>query len=348
MLHRALSFLTITHLAFAINDLDEFQCHSHDYKHLMAETEITEQEADEMRCCLTLPCKYDIGCWDKQMPPLYAAIRSRALTKAQSNKLENELLLPTINSGNLTKTHTPSMPDHYWWRISVDKVKYSYFYDGIKNSFLNTFGVELKTSLIDLDIFYVDDWSDHWSDDQTYISDYPGAGYWIHNDCPNFRICYEESGYKAHEFTGNGVAFVLPVALSGKDFNDGYQLQPAALELYNISNGHTLNGQSFKPPNREWMKVYRYNLGEIIYFNAFRYHSGHVPRRSDFVNELNKERKRAETVGFAAEHKDGFWVLFRMCKGSTNDYVKQKIVETDINQFSTGVSDKTYMFHGEL
>ena len=96
------------------------------------------------------------------------------------------------------------------------------------------------------------------------------------------------------------------------------------------------------------MKVYRYNLGEIIYFNAFRYHSGHVPRAGDFDNELNPERKRAETVGFAAEHKDGYWVLFRMCKGSTNDYVQQKILKTDINQFSTGASDKVYMFHGEL
>ena len=49
-------------------------------------------------------------------------------------------------------------------------------------------------SSVDLDIFYIDDFDERWASNFTYESLHPGAGYWIHNDCANFRICYEETG----------------------------------------------------------------------------------------------------------------------------------------------------------
>ena len=57
------------------------------------------------------------------------------------------------------------------------------------------------------------------------------------------------------------------------------------------------------------------NLGELVFFNAYRWHSGHVPREGSMPLADNPLRKRGEAVGFAAELKDGRWVLFRMCKG---------------------------------
>jgi hypothetical protein len=120
-------------------------------------------------------------------------------------------------------------------------------------------------------------------------------------------------------------------------------MMPAALELYNISNGHRDgNGKLLRPQNRQWASVHRYNLGEIIFFNAFRWHSGHVPRAGDIPDEMNPLRTRAETVGFAAKHVDGHWVLFRMCKGSTDDKVTKKILETDKNSQSTGEAKARY------
>jgi hypothetical protein len=91
----------------------------------------------------------------------------------------------------------------------------------------------------DLDVFFVDDFDESWASDETYSSADPGASYWIHNDCNNLRICYEESGHSTADFTGNGVAFVYPVALpSMRNYRDGHTMMPAALELYNISHGH--------------------------------------------------------------------------------------------------------------
>ena len=52
-----------------------------------------------------------------------------------------------------------------------------------------------------------------------------------------------------------------------------------------------------------------------MFFNAYRWHSGHVPREGSMPLADNPLRKRGEAVGFAAELKDGRWVLFRMCKG---------------------------------
>lgn len=69
------------------------------------------------------------------------------------------------------------------------------------------------------------------------------------------------------------------------------------------------------------MNVSKFNVGELIYFNGFRYHSGYVPRVKDFIPEDNLNAVRANSVGFIAEHVDGFWVLFRMCKGTTSEKV---------------------------
>lgn len=151
------------------------------------------------------------------------------------------------------------------------------------------------------------------------------------------------------DFTGNGLAFVLPVALpSTRDFKDGHVHMPAGLELYNVSHGYRdTDGQLFKPPNRQWMSPHRYNLGEAIFFNAFRWHSGFVSRISEFVDADNPEHKKAETVGFAAELKTGEWVLFRMCKGSTDDKAKEKILATDINPSSTGAATDKYTLSDE-
>lgn len=283
------------------------------------------------------------------MPPLYSATRVQALSREESRSLEYRLLWREVSSGNLTLTRVGSMPNHTWYRIPVTRPEFNYFYEGIERAFEAAFNASLRMP-VDLDIFFVTDFDERWADDETYRSDYPGAAYWIHNDCSNFRICYEESGYSHSDFTGNGVAFVLPVALPSQvDFRDGHEKMPAALELYNISSGHRdPSGRMEKPWNRQWMEVHRYNLGEIIFFNAFRWHSGHVPRRDDFLPGDNEDTKRAETVGFAAELRGGKeWVLFRMCKGSTDDSVKKKILETDINPTSTGASQKTYEFGEE-
>mmetsp|Transcript_19374 Transcript_19374/g.30754 ORF Transcript_19374/g.30754 Transcript_19374/m.30754 type:complete len:367 (+) Transcript_19374:78-1178(+) len=318
-------------------------------KDLPPMSEISLEEANERRCCLTLPCEFDVGCWAEQLPPLYSAPRAQAISRELSNKLEDELLLPRINSGELTKTVRDELPNHGWYRIPVPRGgDFEFFYEGVRDAFNRTFRRELETP-VDLDIFYIDDFDSHWSSDETYASSYPGAAYWIHNDCSNFRICYEETPYKGEDFTGNGVAFVLPVALPSKvDFRDGHDMMPAGLELYNISHGHRDEaGDLQKPWNRQWMDVYRYNLGEIIFFNAFRWHSGHVPRASEFLDKDNPDHKRAETVGFAAELKTGKWVLFRMCKGSTDDKAKEKILDTDVNLSSTGAATENYVLSAE-
>jgi len=110
------------------------------------------------------------------------------------------------------------------------------------------------------------------------------------------------SGIPSSDFTGDGVAFVLPLALpSTRNYRDGHTMMPAAIELYNISHGfkddkgellrYVCHLESIsvgilnhlyrdnwhailvfnRPQNRHWATVHRYNLGEIIYFNAFRY-----------------------------------------------------------------------------
>ena len=311
-------------------------------KDLPPMTRITVEEAEERECCIDLPCKYNIGCWADQMPPLYSAPRSQALTKEQSHRIMDGLVIPI--SKTLVKTFVSSMPEHGWHRVPVPLGgEFEYFYDGIKKAFEETFHATLKVDT-PLDLFHIEDFDARWANDATYESGYPGAGYWIHNDCSNFRICYEESGYQASDFTGDGTAFVLPVSLpSSVDFRDGHVRMPAALELYNISHGfRDEKGKPVKPSNRQWMQAHRYNLGEIIFFNAFRWHSGHVPKTSEFIVEENDLDTRTETVGFAAKHKEGFWVLFRMCKGSTDDNVTEKILATDLNPNSNGASTKQY------
>lgn len=310
--------------------------------------DITPEEADQRKCCIDLPCEFREGCWAGVMPPLYSAPRAQALSREQANQLENEWLLKRIRSGELQKTMRDDAPNHKWFRIPVPRAGFSYFYEGIKTAFARTFQAELEMP-IDLDIFYIDDFDSKWANDETYTSGVPGAAYWIHNDCSNFRICFEETPYNASDFTGNGVAFVLPVALPSQvDFRDGHKMMPAALELYNISHGQRDEaGNLLKPWNRQWMQAHRYNLGEIIFFNAFRWHSGHVPRVSEFIDADNPDHKRAETVGFAAELKNGKWVLFRMCKGSTDDKTKEKILSTDVNPSSTGKSTQKYVLNDE-
>ena len=72
-----------------------------------------------------------------------------------------------------------------------------------------------------------------------------------------------------------------------------------------------------------------------------------VDGSADFVDADNPDAKRAETVGFAAEHKSGRWVLFRMCKGSTDDKATEKILATDINPSSSGAANGTYVLSEE-
>jgi len=313
-------------------------------KELPAYYPISQEEAERKGCCIELPCSFEAGCWAGLKPPLYSAPRSQALSEDQAHTIEDDLLLPLIHSGALKKTNVPSMPNHSWYRISASKEKYPFLYEGIQTSFLNTFQEELRTSAVDLDIFYIDDFDEHWASNETYQSLHPGAGYWIHNDCQNFRVCHEETGFAGKDFTGDGVAFVLPLALPSEvNYRDGNDMMPAALELYNISNGYRDDsGPLLRPQNRHWASVHRYNLGEIIYFNAFRWHSGHVPMAGNIPLNLNPLRKRAEAIGFAAKHKDGYWVLFRMCKGSTDDKVTKKILETDLNPTSTGEAKSRY------
>jgi hypothetical protein len=310
---------------------------------------ITAEEAKQRECCVDLPCEFETGCWAGQMPPLYSAPRAQALSRELAHMLEDELLLPRIASGGLNKTVRSELPEHSWYRIPVPRGgRFEFFYDGVRAAFHRTFKRELETP-VDLDVFYIEDFDSHWASDETYVSSDPGAAYWIHNDCSNFRICYEETGQDPSDFTGNGVAFVLPVALPSEiDFRDGHAFMPAALELYNISHGQRDEaGNLLKPWNRQWMTAHRYNLGEIIFFNAFRWHSGHVPRVSEFVDSDNPQHKRAETVGFAAELKNGNWVLFRMCKGSTDDKAQEKILLTDVNPSSTGAAKQNYVLSDE-
>jgi len=320
----------------------EFNCHAG--IELPPYRYIAPEEALSRKCCVELPCQFQGCCWANQTPPLYSALRSQAISEVEAHHLEDTLLLPAINSGKYPRSSAPSMPDHFWYRISVPKTTHGYFYDGIIRSFRETFQEELRITNVDLDIFYINDFDEHWANNETYETMYAGAGYWTHTDCNNFRICYEETGIPAEDFTGDGVAFVLPVALpSTVNFRDGHTMMPAALELYNISDGHRDEvGDLQRPWNRQWASVHRYNLGEIIYFNAFRWHSGHVPRAGDIPLHLNPDRKRAETVGFAAKTKHGHWALFRMCKGSTDDKVTKKILATDLNPSSTGEAKSTY------
>ena len=73
-----------------------------------------------------------------------------------------------------------------------------------------------------------------------------------------------------------------------------------------------------------------------------RWHSGHVPMEGNIPIVDNPLRKRSVAVGFAAKHKAGHWVLFRMCKGSTDDKVTKKILDTDRNPTSTGEAKSRY------
>jgi len=327
-------------------DANKFKCGSGDAVMPTEQVQYTEEYAEANQCCLTLPCKYEKGCWNGEMLPLYSAPRAQAITKEQALFTEETLLRAKVRNGEVVKTSVASMPNNSWYRIPVPHPKqdptYEFFYDGIKSAFKRTFNRTLRMPVA-VDAFFIDDFTPElWANDETYENDYPGAGYWIHNDCSNFRICHGETGYKAEDLTGNGFAFVLPIVLpSDVDYRDGHAFMPAALELYNISHGYRdpATGKLFKPPNRSWMTAHRYNLGEIIFFNPFRFHSGHVPRTSEFKAEDNKKAARAEVVGFGVELKEsGDYVLFRMCKGSTDDSIRKKILATDVNPDS----DKGY------
>ena len=78
--------------------------------------------------------------------------------------------------------------------MSAPKDKYDFLYEGIQRSFRETFNAELKMSSVDLDIFYIDDFDERWANNFTYVSTHPGVGFWVHNDCDNFRLCYKETG----------------------------------------------------------------------------------------------------------------------------------------------------------
>merc|ERR1719159_64241 len=108
---------------------------------------ITEAEAEALKCCTKLPCKYKKGCWADQMPPLYSATRAQAVTREEANRMENELLWPAVNSG-IQKTFVGSMPDHGWYRIPVPHDEYPYFYYGIKRGFKEKFNANLETPIM--------------------------------------------------------------------------------------------------------------------------------------------------------------------------------------------------------
>jgi len=125
MLINLLTFLVL------IEGNDEFVCHQG--KQLPSYYHISEVEAEERKCCIDLPCKYEQGCWSGLQPPLYSSPRSQgknisvkytsnmfnlllAITEDEAHKIEDSLLLPLIRSGELVKTSVSSMPNHSWWR----------------------------------------------------------------------------------------------------------------------------------------------------------------------------------------------------------------------------------------
>jgi len=316
-------FLIITYAPKETESIQTLECGFGDL--LPNKYSISVEEAEERECCINLPCNHteNGGCWAGLTPPLYSAPRAQTLNREQCYQLQSELIWPHVVSDKTSKLRSPdSMPEHEWWRISLSQDEYSWVYDEVQSAFQRTYQQELIFT-VDLDIFFIDDFDERWTNDETYKTSYPGAGYWIHEDCSNLRLCYSETGYSADQFSGNGLAFVFPLMLPGPDFRDGNPTMPAALELYNTTVGHP------KPKDRRWMRegLHRYNLGEIIFFNAFRFHSGHVPPENFVDWEMNNRGTRAEAIGFAAELKDGPWVLFRMCKGSTDDGVKEKILD---------------------
>ena len=294
---------------------------------------LSEAYAQEHRCCLSLPCEFDRGCWAGEMLPLYSSPRTRAFPKEQANFVEHHLLYPTIQAGKVHRKSNPSMPEYTWFQVQVpmpdEDPRFAFVYDGIVNAFEEAFHRKLIV-VKPVDAFFIDDYfADKYSNDETYYSDTPGAGFWVHEDCNNYRLCHAEMGIPSEKFTGAGISFVVPLAVPhDRDFETDPLYQVTSLELYNISHGSMRNsttGEEIPPPNRQWATTHGYNLGEIIWFHAFRYHSGHVPRTADFKDHENPKANRSEIVGFAAELTDGDWVLFRMCKGSTDDNVTEKL-----------------------
>lgn len=302
-----------------------------------AYTVITQAEAEQNQCCISLPCKYDKGCWAEQMPPTFSATRVQAINRSDAKYVEEDLLLPAIAAGSPPLSAPPS--NLTWYRIPIPLKKYAFLYEGVKRAFRHVMNAELKV-VTPMDAFYIPDYDERYASDLVYEGEDPNQPpYWIHTDCENFRLCSKGFGFDPDDFTGDGGAFVLPLAIpSHTDYRDGHDTMPAALELYNMSLGFSpadvegaVDGESglFKPPNRQWMTPYRFNLGEIFMFNAFRWHSGHIPRKGGISPDLNPLHKRSVAVGFTAKHKDGYWVLFTMCKGTTSDK-KYRVLEEEL------------------
>ena len=294
---------------------------------------LSEDYAQKHRCCLSLPCDFEKGCWANQTHiPLYSAPRTRAFSREQARVIQHDLIGSNIRNGLVQRRRNPAMPDYPWFQmpIPIDDPRFSFVYQGITDAFHRTFRKTMQVT-VPLDVFFIDDFSaSKFSNDETYESDVPGAGFWIHNDCNNFQLCHAETNIPTEQFTGNAVTFVLPIIVPhDRLFEDDPHYHVTALELYNVSQGSIIrskDGEEVAPPNRQWASVHGYNVGEIIWFHPYRYHSGHVPRTRDFDDKLNPHQNRSEIVGFTAELTNGTWVMFRMCKGSTDDTVKEKIL----------------------
>jgi hypothetical protein len=109
---------------------------------------ISEEQAAERRCCLTLPCAYDVGCWGGQMPPSYSAPRFQAITEVQAHHLERTLLWPATKT--LNKTFVHQFPNHGWYRVPVPQATHGYFYEGIKAAWRRLFRAEVVVTIVRL------------------------------------------------------------------------------------------------------------------------------------------------------------------------------------------------------
>ena len=133
---------------------------------------VTAEDAAARKCCLDLPCEYSVGCWEGQMPPTYSAPRFQAISEEQARHLETTLLWPATKTMNKTFVH--QFPDHGWYRVPVPQATHGYFYEGLHRAFQRLFSAEVIVT-VDLDVFFVDDFDDSWSSDETYRSSEPGA-----------------------------------------------------------------------------------------------------------------------------------------------------------------------------
>lgn len=269
-------------------------------------TPLTEAYALEHECCLSRPCAFDSGCWAGQVIPLYSAPRTRALSREEAKVVEQDLIGHNVQNGSVQRKRNPAMPEYSRFQIPVplDDPRFAFVYNGIMEAFRSTFDRTLSIT-IPVDAFFVDDFvADKWSTDKAYDTHEPGAAYWVHNDCNNFNLCHREMGIPSHRFTGVGIAFVLPLIVPhDRPYTTDPYYHVTSLELYNVSQGSMRNkstGEVIQPPNRQWASLHGYNVGEIIWFHPFRYHSGHVPRRADFDDSLNPHGNKSEVVGFTA------------------------------------------------